>query len=247
MGRPLRQLASLVVVGLAALGWQRWSKVDARPAVAEPTPGAARTGRVERVRPIGAARVQPELALDDAGEAGDDAADEADPDQVEDDTDLDGLTAAQRWESRVAELEDRLPHDRGAITGDVIDGRTGDGLAGVTVVVSGGALEGALAAITEDHGHYSVYPLPPGHYTTTFYYADVTIERSEIVVTARRATPLFQLVVEDARPAHDPVVAIEEDLDDDAPEISFSGIESQTNTYVVDSIDVTGLTFGGNE
>ncbi|MFN0248133.1 MAG: carboxypeptidase regulatory-like domain-containing protein [Kofleriaceae bacterium] len=78
------------------------------------------------------------------------------------------------------------------ITGTVTDSRTGEKLAGVTVVASAKGRE-AQAAITDESGRYSL-AVPPGTYLVTFYYADITLERSGISVVATKPAHVSQKI-----------------------------------------------------
>jgi outer membrane receptor protein involved in Fe transport len=80
----------------------------------------------------------------------------------------------------------------GAIQGGVTDGATGEKLAGVTVIVTSPAISQTQTAITDENGTYSVTELPPGDYLVTFYYADITVERSGIHVGIGKTTPVYQ-------------------------------------------------------
>ncbi len=80
----------------------------------------------------------------------------------------------------------------GAIQGVVTDGKTGDKLAGVTVIVTSPAISQTQTAITDENGYYQVGQLPPGDYLVTFYYADITVERSGIRVGIEKTTPVYQ-------------------------------------------------------
>ncbi len=79
-----------------------------------------------------------------------------------------------------------------AIKGVVKDKATGEQLAGVTVIATSPALNGSQTAITDEHGAYTIAGLPAGKYTVTFYYADVTVERSGVEVSAQRVAQVFQ-------------------------------------------------------
>ncbi len=83
----------------------------------------------------------------------------------------------------------------GAIQGVVSDAKTGEKLAGVTVIVASPVMTGSEAAITDDNGFYRVTDLPPGEYVVTFYYLEVTIERSQIAVGVNKTTPVYQKLV----------------------------------------------------
>jgi outer membrane receptor protein involved in Fe transport len=80
----------------------------------------------------------------------------------------------------------------GAIQGVVTDGKSGDKLAGVTVIVTSPALSQTQTAITDENGYYQVGQLPAGDYLVTFYYADITVERSGIRVGIDKTTPVYQ-------------------------------------------------------
>src|SRR6185369_2378819 len=91
----------------------------------------------------------------------------------------------------------------------------GDKLAGVTVIVTSPALAQTQTSITDENGSYNVSDIPPGDYLVTFYYADITVERSGIRVGVGKTTPVFQKInmaaaggetikVQDTAPTIDP-------------------------------------------
>lgn len=80
----------------------------------------------------------------------------------------------------------------GTILGTVTDGKTGEKLAGVTIVVTSPALWQAQTAITDEDGTYQVQQLPPGDYVVTYYYADISVERAGIHVGIDETTPVFE-------------------------------------------------------
>jgi len=169
------------------------------------------------VRPV-------DVSLGDLDDAPDPDGDAAEPGEA---TDADGLTQSERREGEIAELEDRLPAGIGAIEGQVRDQRSDEELPGVTVVVSSPSLgDRTRVAITEEHGYYVIPDLPAGTYTVTFYFADVTVERSGLVVDERMARSVPQRL-------------------DTAPvgAVPFTGDSSLENTYVVEGFDTTELTF----
>ena len=103
----------------------------------------------------------------------------------------------------------------GAIQGVIADSKTGEKLAGVTVTVTGPALQGGQTAITDEAGFYKITELPPGEYLVTFYYLDLTIERRGVIVGVNKTTPVFQkldtsksggevIMIKDAAPTIDP-------------------------------------------
>ncbi|HUH04388.1 MAG TPA: carboxypeptidase regulatory-like domain-containing protein, partial [Kofleriaceae bacterium] len=77
----------------------------------------------------------------------------------------------------------------GAIQGVVRDKATDEGLAGVTVVVTSPALQGTQSAITDGTGQYKITNLPPGTYSATYYYSDITVRQNNITVNINKATP----------------------------------------------------------
>ncbi|HEU5061463.1 MAG TPA: TonB-dependent receptor [Kofleriaceae bacterium] len=79
----------------------------------------------------------------------------------------------------------------GAVHGVVTDKATGEPLAGVTVVATSTALQGTASAITEADGTYKITNLPPGTYVVTFYYADITVKRTNVPVSVSKVTPAF--------------------------------------------------------
>jgi hypothetical protein len=152
--------------------------------------------------------------------AADDEVEEPAPPPLEED---DGLTEEQRWEGLVADLEDALPKDRGAIHGRVTDPATGEPMVGVTIVGVRVAGDGTpIAAISDEHGYYKLEEMVPGRYLMTFYYLEVTLERDGIEVWPRAATPVFQQVPESA-----PVPSIDE-------EVAFSGVTTIETVYLID-------------
>jgi hypothetical protein len=75
-----------------------------------------------------------------------------------------------------------------SITGIVTDAKAGEPLPAVTVVVMSLPQRvhdrGITAtAITDEHGRYTIGNLEPATYKVTFYYTDITLETSAIVVT----------------------------------------------------------------
>ena len=73
----------------------------------------------------------------------------------------------------------------GTIRGSATDS-TGHILAGVTVVATSPALQGTQSGVTDNDGRFVLTNLPPGTYIVTFYYADATIKKAGIDVTAGR-------------------------------------------------------------
>ena len=82
----------------------------------------------------------------------------------------------------------------GAIQGIVKDKKTGDAMAGVTVVATSPALAQTETAITDDKGYYKIDSLPPGDYLVTFYFADLSIEQSGIHVGVSKVSSVYQTI-----------------------------------------------------
>jgi len=80
----------------------------------------------------------------------------------------------------------------GALQGVVTDSQSGEKLAGVTVTVTSPALQGAQTAISDENGFYKITELPPGEYLITFYYLDITVERSGVSIGVNKVTPVYQ-------------------------------------------------------
>src|SRR5205823_626200 len=76
----------------------------------------------------------------------------------------------------------------GAIQGRVVDSKSGEALAGVTVVVTSGAA--SQTGITEEDGTYKITGLPPGDYLVTFFFGDATVERKGVNVGVQKTTPV---------------------------------------------------------
>lgn len=79
--------------------------------------------------------------------------------------------------------------DAAAVTGTIRGSATdssGQVVAGVTVVATSPALQGSQSGVTDNDGQFVLTNLPPGTYIVTFYYADATIKKAGIRVTAGR-------------------------------------------------------------
>ena len=128
---------------------------------------------------------------------------------------------------------------QGAIQGTVTDSKTGEKLAGVTVTVTSTSLQGAQTAITDENGFYKIAPLPPGDYLVTFYYLELTVERSGIGVGVNRTTPVFQKL--DQGKAGGEVVKITDTAPTIDPTSTTQGITIDKN--YIKNIPVPGRTF----
>ncbi len=78
----------------------------------------------------------------------------------------------------------------GNIAGVVTDQATGKALAGVTVTVSGPALQGEQTEFTDSAGRYIITELPPGEYVVRFYFSNIKVERPGVVLAADKTLPI---------------------------------------------------------
>ena len=185
--------------------------------------------------------------------------------------DLGVLMAGAR--ERVAVI--RRSHN--AIVGRVTDARTGEVIAGTTIIATSPQLQGAQTAISDEHGDYEITGLPTGSYLVTFYYSDLTVERDGVMVSSFDPTPVFQKL-DTAAMYQGPITVTMDSTSQgitidknyvvnlpvpgrtfesalgaaagsqvDGLGVSFSGTTSLDNTYVVDDIDTTNLRFGDSE
>ena len=76
----------------------------------------------------------------------------------------------------------------GAIQGVITDSKTGERIAGATIVVSNSAT--AQTAISEDDGTYRITGLAPGEYTITIYFGEQVTTR-KVRVSVGKVTPGF--------------------------------------------------------
>jgi hypothetical protein len=70
----------------------------------------------------------------------------------------------------------------GSLRGQVRDKGANEAAVGATVVATSPALQGEQVVITDDTGQYFITALPPGVYTLTVYYNDVTYSRGNVLV-----------------------------------------------------------------
>ena len=127
----------------------------------------------------------------------------------------------------------------GAIQGAVTDSKTGEKLAGVTVVVTSPSLSGPQTAITDEAGFYKINELPPGSYLVTFYYLDVTVERAGITVGVNKTTPVFQKL--NTNSSGGEVIKIQDSVPTIDPTSTRQGITLQNN--YIKNVPVPGRTF----
>ncbi len=147
----------------------------------------------------------------------------------------------------------------GSIQGIVTDTKSGDALAGVTVVVTSGSVSNT--AITEEDGSYKITGLVPGDYLVTFFFGDTTIERKNINVGVAKTTPVFQkidtgaavqetIVIEDKPPAIDPTsttqgITIDQEYTKNIP-VPGRTFESTLGAAAGSQGDGLGVAFSGS-
>ena len=127
----------------------------------------------------------------------------------------------------------------GAIQGVITDSKTGEKLAGVTVTVTSPSLQGAQTAITDENGFFKISELPPGEYLVTYYYLEITVERSGITVGVNKVTPGHQKL--DQGKAGGEVVKITDSAPTIDPTSTTQGITIDKN--YIKNIPVPGRTF----
>ncbi len=93
-------------------------------------------------------------------------------------------------------------HPPNGIHGQVTDSRNGDGLAGVTVILTSPDVP-ATSSVTNEDGAYAFEDLAAGSYSLMFYYASQTIERDNITVSSFDSTDVSQRIDPDAEPPRD--------------------------------------------
>lgn len=129
----------------------------------------------------------------------------------------------------------------GGITGVITDKATGEPMPGVTVVATSPALPGTQTAITDENGMYVITGLPPGEYTITLYYLDLTVERKGIFVKPGVKAPVFYKL--DASKTAGEVITIRDTVPTIDPTSTTQGITIDTN--YTKNIPVPGRTFQG--
>lgn len=175
----------LVLAGIAgACGWLARGLTPLPVATAAPT----RAPIVIAAPPV----IQLVMAPTPEPEAVPEIAEVADPDDEVAGPDEDPSEAAgEDLGSVIARAEVQTP-EHNAISGVVTEERSGEPLVGVTVIASGGRIQGTQAAITDEQGRYKISNLPVGYATATFYYADLMLERTNVVVSSLDPTLLDQ-------------------------------------------------------
>ncbi|HEY5948456.1 MAG TPA: carboxypeptidase regulatory-like domain-containing protein, partial [Kofleriaceae bacterium] len=77
------------------------------------------------------------------------------------------------------------------LRGTVNDKKTGEKLAGVTVIATKKGSKESQTAITDERGEFTI-PVAAGSYDLTYFYGDASIERKGVNVAHNQMTPVFQ-------------------------------------------------------
>ncbi len=70
----------------------------------------------------------------------------------------------------------------GAVRGRIVDKSSKEAVIGATVVVSGPALQGQQAEITDENGGFTITNLPPGIYLMTVFYNEAQFTRPNVLI-----------------------------------------------------------------
>jgi len=70
----------------------------------------------------------------------------------------------------------------GVVRGVIVDKATKDAVIGATVSISGPALQGQQAEITDDNGGFTIASLPPGNYVLTVFYGTQQFSRPNVLI-----------------------------------------------------------------
>ncbi|CAN5417498.1 hypothetical protein BH11MYX1_BH11MYX1_20930 [soil metagenome] len=159
-----------------------------------------------------------------------------------------------RADGRTYEMaSDRMPATGGLIAGVITDTKSHQPLAGVTVIATGAASKETQSAISDELGTYRL-EVPAGTYALSMYYADLTLERANIVVQDHKLASVSQainqaqqrgevIMVKGAAPTSDPAstrqgITVTNDYTKNVP-VAHT-FESSLGSYVVDGVTTTG-------
>lgn len=158
--------------------------------------------------------------------------------------DDDGMDVADVLARAQQQARDQ-PRAHNAIVGHVTEAASGEALAGCTIVVTSPALQGAQTAISDEHGDFKISDLPAASYLVTYYYNDITVERSGMSVSELGATDASQridlqhpVVITDDYIVNIPTGRTFEGVVAADGE-SFSSNDTLENTYVIDGDEQT--------
>jgi hypothetical protein len=156
-------------------------------------------------------------------------------DNEHDDGDADGTDVA----AVLATLNERAAArpTKQAVLGRITDGH-GEPAVAATVVATSPNLEGERVVLTDEHGDYEVFALPPGFYTITIYYLDNTFVRTDVASREIEATH-FDIALSEPAPHEDSVPPVVE------PEQGMTIINGEPPFDLDDVETSTGITFSG--
>ena len=182
------QVRMLILAGVAGVcGWVARGVVALPEATAEPKRAQVVVAAPPVIQVVMAPSAEPARPAEEA------------EDEVEEQDEEVPESAGEDIGAVIARAQQQVA-DHNSIYGIVTDQRTGEALPGVTVVVSGRQLEGSQTAITDEHGFYKITNLPAGYVLATFYYADWTVERDNVVVSSLDPTPVYQRIDQSVPP-----------------------------------------------
>lgn len=180
----------LILAGLAgACGWIARGLAPLPEATAEPKRAPIVIAAPPVIQVVMAPSAAPEAEAPEVLEAEDTPAAEDAPEAGED---LGALIARAEIESA----------DHNAIAGVITDPRSGEALAGVTVVVTAAGLAREQVTITDEQGAYKVAGLPAGLAKVTLYYGDLASVHDAIAVSSLGVTPMSASLDPEPRPAY---------------------------------------------
>ena len=129
----------------------------------------------------------------------------------------------------------------GQLQGTVTNQRTGQPFPGVTVQVTGAALQGDQTEVTDRAGRYLITQLPPGDgYTVRFYFNDVVVERPGIRLTQNKTLTINATVPEKRASGGDRIVIRER-----APNVDTASANTgvEINQEILQNTAVRGRTY----
>jgi hypothetical protein len=171
-----------------------------------------------------------------AHEVADDVVADVEPaDDEGDGTDLAAVLA--NLHDQAASRPDRL-----AVLGRVTD-PFDQPVPGCTVIVAGPNLESTQTAITDEHGNYRIVGVPAGYYTVTFYFADQTIERTDVASREIEATQLDLLLDPNAHPPPPPPIYYEPEQEGFTVDYEGDPPNFEGGDEYIRNIPVPGRTF----
>jgi hypothetical protein len=136
-------------------------------------------------------------------------------------------------------IVDGVFENAGSIQGTVSDQKTGEKLAGVTIVASNAKNNITATILTDEHGSYGFKNLPAGQYVMNYYYADITVEK-KLDVKANKVTPGALKIKQSA--SRGEAIRITDSAPSVDPTSTTQGVRVDKNH--TKSIPVPGRTFG---